>query len=100
MNLLLILISVSSTKKTNICIDCKHFTQSYVSFNSQFGRCKLFPKIRENDNNYLVTGIKSAKLPEDYEYCSIVRGSYIYSEMCGPEGKLFEKKNTSNRWWL
>jgi hypothetical protein len=42
----------------------------------------------ENDDYFLVNGIKNVK-PSDYHYCSVSR---LYDEMCGKDGKLYEKK--------
>jgi hypothetical protein len=46
----------------------------------------MFP-IVENDEYFLVDGVKRKK--NDYNYCSISR---LYDEMCGKDGKLYEKK--------
>jgi hypothetical protein len=69
--------------KSNICVNCRFFTKSFILGN-QYGRCCLFPKTEiETD---LVTGIK--KEPE-YQFCSIARH---YDDMCGKEGKKYIKK--------
>jgi hypothetical protein len=52
----------------------------------KFSKCALFP-IVEEDDYFLVNGKKNVK-PLDYHYCSVCR---IYDEMCGKDGKLYEK---------
>ena len=68
------------------CVHCKHFRYDFFS-GKQFGKCVLFPIVKEKDRYYLVNG-QGQNI--DYHYCSIVRGDY--KDMCGPEGKFFEKK--------
>jgi hypothetical protein len=48
----------------------------------------LFPIITEKDRYYFVNGQEKEI---EYNYCSIARGDY--KDMCGPEGKFFEKKD-------
>jgi hypothetical protein len=48
----------------------------------------LFPIVTEKDRYYLVNGQNKKKI--EYNYCSVARGDY--KDMCGPEGKFFEKK--------
>lgn len=76
--------------KPKFCIDCKHFKNG-ISINPQYGKCSLFPKIEEDINNvnFLVSGKRELKKIE-YTYCSISRE---YNNMCGTEGKYYEKKN-------
>ena len=68
-----------------ICVNCKFFKSDY--FRSKYGKCTRFPN---GDSNvyYLVTGKKSAE-NVDYFYCNTARQ---YEEMCGLEGKKFEKR--------
>lgn len=74
--------------KTNICVNCKHF--SNPSWNSaEFGHCMFYPKEEQIPSHYLVTG-KPMKEDNDnkYYYCLTARTS---DDMCGLEGKYFEK---------
>jgi hypothetical protein len=73
--------------KPKLCIDCKFFKNSFIS-GSQFGKCSLFPIVKENDY-FLVNGKKNTK-NIDYHYSSISRR---YEDMCGKEGNFFKKKN-------
>ena len=87
MNLILLTLSFIFTTnaiKPNFCVDCKHFRYDFFS-GKQFGKCALFPIVKEKDRYYLVNG-QGQKT--EYNYCSIARG---YNDMCGEEGKLFEK---------
>lgn len=72
--------------KPNLCINCKHFRYDFFT-GKQFGKCILFPKVEEKNTYYLVNGQDNK--PTDYHFCSIARN---YNDMCGIEGKLFEKK--------
>ena len=75
--------------KPKFCIDCKFFKKdsSISSFdNNKYGKCTLFENERGNDN-FLVDGIDNSK--KEYTYCSIARK---YEDMCGKEGKFYEKK--------
>lgn len=82
-----ILSSFSATHiKPKLCVECKFFQKNWFT-NNKFGKCYLFP-IVENDDYFLVNGIKNVK-PSDYHYCSVSR---LYDEMCGKDGKLYEKK--------
>jgi hypothetical protein len=51
---------------------------------SRYGKCLLFPKVGAN-LDFLVTGIENI----DYRYAYVVRK---YVDMCGVEGKLYQKK--------
>ena len=74
---------------TKLCVGCKFFKTDFpFSFNKEFGKCTQFPKIIDEDSNFLVTGIKK-KQKIEYQYCSIVRK---YENKCGQEGKLYEEK--------
>ena len=88
MNLILLTLSFIFTTnaiKPNFCVNCKHFKYDFFS-GKQFGKCMLFPILKEKDRYYLVNGQEKKT---EYNYCSIARG---YNDMCGEEGKLFEKK--------
>lgn len=79
------ILSTCSATPVKLCIDCKHFKSSFFIGN-EFCKCTMFP-IVENDEYFLVDGVKRKK--NDYNYCSISR---LYDEMCGKDGKLYEKK--------
>ena len=85
--LILSFIFTANTLEPKFCVDCKHFKYDFFS-GKQFGRCALFPLVKEKDRYYLVNGKYKNKHLE-YNYCSIARD---YNDMCGAEGKLFEKK--------
>ena len=87
--ILLILSHIFTTNslEPKFCVNCKHFKYNFFS-GKQFGKCALFPIIEEKNKYYLVNGQDKHKYT-DYNYCSVTR---IYHKMCGPEGKLFEKK--------
>jgi hypothetical protein len=75
----------ASQIKPKLCIDCKFYTNNIFTGN-QFGKCSLF--LKENENDYfLVNGINNNK--KEYYYCSTSRKS---KQMCGEEGKFYEKK--------
>jgi len=73
--------------KPKLCINCQFFTKGFFTDNN-FGRCLMFPKEEELDDNFLVTGIKGKKNIE-YTYCSIARN---VDSKCGKEGRFYEKK--------
>ena len=70
-----------------LCVNCKFFINDFFTNNS-FGKCALFTQVEKRDNDFLVDGIKRNQKP-DYYYCSTVRE---FNDMCGEEGKFFEKK--------
>ena len=79
-------LSVNSTKP-KLCIDCKFFRNDFFA-GSSFGKCSMFP-IQKDHNEYdLVTGAKRFTT-HDYSYCSTSRK---FDDMCGKDGKLYEKK--------
>jgi len=51
---------------------------------NRYGKCLLFPKV-ETNLDFLVTGIEKI----EYRYAYIARK---YVDMCGVEGKLYQKK--------
>ena len=69
-----------------LCINCKFYTKNFFTF-SEFGKCSLFPKERDNDY-FLVNGIINNN-NQEYHYCATSRNS---ERMCGEEGKFYEKK--------
>jgi len=81
-------IFATNALEPKFCMDCKHFKYDFFT-GKKFGKCLLFSKMEEKNDNYLVNG-KEEKIYTDYEYCSIVRK---YDKKCGPDGKLFEKRN-------
>ena len=83
---ILSIFSCSELIKPKLCITCKHFIKNYFTGN-KFGKCSLLPIEIEN-NDFLVDGSGENK-KMDYNYCSIARQ---YDNMCGKEGKLYEKK--------
>jgi hypothetical protein len=71
--------------KPKICIECKYYTKdSFFTF-SEFGKCSLFPS-EEYTGYFLVNGKKPNK---EYYYCYTSRE---FDNMCGKEGKFYEKK--------
>jgi len=86
-NILSTVFSMSNAVKPKLCIDCKFFIKDNVFTLNEFGKCALFSKVKKNDN-YLVDGSKQYDKME-YSYCSIVRN---FEDMCGEEGRLYEKR--------
>jgi len=77
--------------KPKLCIDCKFFRKPNFSIDNKFGKCSFFPDKKDYDDDdmeFLVTGIKKNK-KEFYYYCSTSRK---YEDMCGKEGRFYEKK--------
>lgn len=75
--------------KPKLCIDCKFFIKPNFSIDNKFGKCSFFrEKTIDDDKHYLVTGIKNKK-KEFYYFCSTSRN---FQDMCGKEGKFYEKK--------
>jgi len=72
--------------KPKLCVDCKFFRKDFFD-EDKFGKCSLLPQIDDNDY-FLIDGKKSI-INTNYNYCSIARK---YDNMCGKEGKLYEKK--------
>jgi hypothetical protein len=76
----------ASQIKPKLCIDCKFYKKESIFTSNEFGKCSLF--LRENDNDYyLVNGVNNNN--KEYHYCSTSRK---YDDMCGKEGKFYEKK--------
>ena len=69
------------------CKNCKHFIADDPWFGKEFGKCKLFQEI-EDDDLFLVTGQKSPE-KKKYKYCSTARK---YEYLCGKEGKCYKRK--------
>ena len=82
---ILSIFSCSELIKPKFCVNCKYFIKNYFAGN-KFGKCSLLP-IEIEDNDFLVDGSRENK-KMDYNYCSIARQ---YDNMCGKEGKLYEK---------
>lgn len=76
----------------NFCVDCKFFMQDNFLFGTgkQFGKCKLYYEIKDEDRDFLVTGIKK-EIKKEYTYCSICRDN---DNMCGKQGIQFLNKNS------
>jgi len=62
------------------CVNCKYITEG--------DKCSLIPK-KIKDVNRLVSGIYDVRDIE-YYYCSTARDNKY---MCGPEGKMYVKKD-------
>lgn len=80
----------SNPIKPKFCRDCKFFTKDFF-LTHKFGKCSLFPTEADEDEDnryFLVDGINRNNKPE-YTFCSTARAC---KEMCGPEGKFYEKK--------
>ena len=73
--------------KPKLCIDCKFFRKSIFSNDNKYGKCSFFTERKDDDNHFLVTGIKNKE--EFYYFCSTSRN---FEHMCGKEGKHYEKK--------
>ena len=75
-----------NNKDIKFCKDCKYFLpDKFIILNNDYGKCALYSKTKNNDENYLVTG-KIKKETIEYYYCSICRNNEM---MCGKEGKDF-----------
>jgi hypothetical protein len=87
---LLIFYAIISTNavKPKLCVNCQFFTKDGFFTDNNFGKCLMFPKEEELDDNFLVTGIKSKKQIE-YMYCSTARN---FESRCGKEGRFYEEK--------
>ena len=82
------LISLTNSTNPKLCVDCKFFKRDL--FGNKFGKCALFEKTEIADNNdFLVDGIVRRKKVK-YHYCSTARQT---DNMCGKDGKLYEKNN-------
>jgi hypothetical protein len=74
--------------KPKFCVDCKHFTKNSFITN-KYGQCTLF-EIEEDNDYFLVDGnVNNDKIK--YYYCNTARK---FNDLCGEEGKFFEKKTT------
>ena len=69
--------------KPKLCIDCKHFVPDRT--NNKYAKCSSFPR-KDINPSFLVNGIIDK---DEYYYCSSSRTS---SDLCGIEGKMYEKK--------
>jgi len=91
-----------SKSRIRHCNECRFFIESVDYKGSPdsgiYGKCSLFPKNHNNDDNihYLVTG-QQKESENDFMYCSTIRN---YDDMCGETGKMFKlikkNKNASN----
>ena len=82
---------ISSQIRPKLCIDCKFYTKDFFTF-SEFGKCSLFPI--EKNSYFFVNGKGNNSKEYDYHYCSTARK---FDNMCGQEGKFYEKKITGIR---
>jgi hypothetical protein len=76
----------------NFCVDCKFYIPSNFLFGiggKEFGKCKLYYEIKDDNRDFLVTGVKK-EVKKEYKYCSICRD---YDNMCGKQGIQFVNKN-------
>lgn len=85
-----ILSTFSINPNPKLCVDCKFF-RGELFLGNKFARCSLFPT-EEINHDFLVDGSKKNKQIK-YGYCSVARQ---FDDMCGNEGKLYEKKQS--RW--
>ena len=76
--------------KPKLCIDCKYFKKDFF-IDNKFGTCSFFP-IEKEDDYFLVDGIRTKKT--EYMFCNVARKIH---DMCGEEGKFYEKKVRSNK---
>ena len=78
-----------SSYKPKFCVNCKYYIQDQV-LGSQgiYGRCLKFPRINQNQMDYLVSGERK-KDSTLYHYCNTARKE---EDMCGKEGKEYRRK--------
>ena len=75
--------STIQKKTTKFCINCKHFINDSMTSKSEFGKCTLFTN---TNRRFLIDGKHNYY---DYKYAATARE---YSNLCGEEGKHYEKK--------
>jgi hypothetical protein len=81
-----------NNKQPDFCVDCKFYIPSDFLFGimgKEYGKCKLYYDIKDDDRDFLVTGTKKNVIKE-YKYCSICRNN---DDMCGKQGIQFINKN-------
>ena len=66
-----------------LCKNCNHFKD-------HFGFYKCHRPISVDSS--LITGEVETK--SNHEFCEFERGTFIYKDSCGPEGKYFEQRKT------
>ena len=77
-----------NSNQPNFCVDCKFYIPNNFLFGTvgkEFGKCKLYYDINNDDKYFLVTGNKK-NVKKEYKYCSICRNN---DDMCGKQGKQF-----------
>lgn len=76
-----------SLHREKLCVNCQYFSiNKNTNTENIFGKCLAFPRIEENEINYLITGNKEKR---DFLYCSTARNDF---EMCGKEGNKYRKR--------
>lgn len=89
MNLIIVFLLIVPIFSFKKCSNCKHFIKITKSTIFDFGKCNLFPKLKDvystNDKKETV----KIKTIEDMYYCSTARQ---YSHMCDVEGKFYQPK--------
>jgi len=81
-------VKVTRPTQSKLCINCKHFIPDHDT--GRYGRCLLF-STEEHAVNFLVNGVIDK---DEYYFCSTSRKS---SDMCGVEGKMYEKKEEKEK---
>ena len=80
-----------NNNQPDFCVDCKFYIPNnflFLPIGKEFGKCKLYYDIKDDDRDFLVTGIKKNILKE-YKYCSICRNN---DDLCGKQGIQFINK--------
>jgi hypothetical protein len=77
----------------NFCVDCKYYIPNDFFFGllggKEFGKCKLYYEIKDDERYFRVTGVKK-QVKKEYNYCCICRDN---DNMCGKQGIQFLNKN-------
>jgi hypothetical protein len=79
----------STIIKPKFCVDCKFYKKEFFFSSNKFGKCSLYLYPIPINKYFLVDGTNEKK---EYMYCSVVRNG---EDMCGSEGKFYEKKNNN-----
>lgn len=70
-----------------LCKNCNHVRDDYGYY-----KCRRPISV----DSSLITGEVETK--QNYEFCESERGTFIYKDSCGPEGKYFEQRETFWEW--